>query len=127
MQNEITGGSKLTAITSIVGLLCVIAILLGGAPKADAAVYGFCENVHVGGYGTCQMTVPSANGTYQDYGWGDLHSVCVLLGPFGDTQRCSGGPGQGVYSGTLPYGSYYPAVTNNAAGDNYLHGVYFTP
>jgi hypothetical protein len=127
MQTGLTGGLRIASITSLAGLLCVAAMLFGSTPKADAAVYGFCENVHVGGTGYCQMTVPSVNGTYQDYGWGDLHSVCVSLAPLSWSQRCSGGPGQGVYSGTVPYGSYYPTVTNNAEGDNYLHGVYFTP
>ena len=127
MRTTLSGRFKLSAVSLIAGFMCVLAMALSSTPKADAAVYGFCENVHVGGTGYCQMTVPSEKGTYQDYGWGDLHSVCVSLAPFSETQRCSGGAGEGVYSGTLGYGSYYPTVTNHAEGDNYLHGVYFTP
>jgi hypothetical protein len=125
VKAEMTGSFRLGAVAAVASSMCVLAVLLFGAPKAGAAVYGFCENVHVGGYGPCQEV--TARRTYQDYGWGDLHSVCVSLPPQSGTERCSGGPGAGVYSGTIEYNYVFPLIKNNAAGDNYLHGVYFTP
>lgn len=114
-----------SALAALICLMCVLAVQLGNTSKADAAVYGFCENVHLGGYGVCQEGV--IRNTYQAFAWGDQHSVCVGLAPLGWTQACSGGPEQGVYSGSAEYTGYYPYVENHAAGANWVHGVYFTP
>jgi hypothetical protein len=106
-------------------LLCAVAAQLGHATTADAAVYGFCENVQLGQNGYC---AGSTTGLYQDYGWGDQHSVCIDIRPWPNVRRCSSGPGAGVYSGEIPPNNAgLPWIENNAAGSNYVHGVYFTP
>lgn len=64
---------------------------------------------------------------YQTYGWGDQHSVCVDIRPWSGVRRCSSGPGAGVYSGEIPGGYGGTAwIENNAAGSNYVHGIYLT-
>lgn len=125
MHTRLTPGRKYSVLTLVVAFLCVLAIQLAHTQGANAAVYGYCENVHLGGGGTCQEGI--VRNTYQAYAWGDQHSVCVGLAPLSWTQACSGGPGQGVYSGIAEYTGYYPYVANNAAGDNWVHGVFFTP
>lgn len=112
------------------GLACaclamICFLQLGNASVAKAGVAEFCGNVYEPGYGICEeYTYPR---TDQDYGWGDEHSVCVGLRPL-TVEACSGGPGQGVYSGKLPeFLNADPWIANHAAGYNYVHGVYFTP
>lgn len=92
------------------------------------AVHGFCENVQLGGNGYC---AGPTTGMYQTYGWGDQHSVCVDIRPWSGVRRCSSGPGAGVYSGEIPpseigenTGTAW--IENNAAGANYVHGVWLT-
>jgi hypothetical protein len=124
MQTGVTGGVKLAAVTSLAGMMCVIAMLFGGVPKANAEVYGFCENVLLGQNGYCGGP---ATGMYQDYGWGDQHSVCVDIRPWPGVRRCSSGAGAGVYSGEISKGTGgTPWIENNAPGENYVHGIYLT-
>jgi hypothetical protein len=111
------------AFALAIALVSVWAFQLGRAADANAAVYGFCENVHLGGNATCEE---GGDTTYQAYAWGDDHSVCVGLAPAG-LERCSGGAGQGVYSGEPEnYTVFFPYVKNNAAGENWVHGDYLT-
>ena len=120
------GLSHLAAILSI-SAVALAALCLKPMPAgADATPYasiGFCDGVTLGGYGGCNN--PSPVLTYQAYGWGENHSVCVWLNPYNPTRACSGGPNQGVYSGTIATNYAYPYIENNAAGDNRVHGVYF--
>lgn len=110
------------ASAAVAALLCVL--LIHSAP-AKAEVFGFCGNVQLPGNGSCEAG--SWVSTHQDYGWGDNHSVCVWLRPFNGGERCSGGPNQGVYSEQLSEDVVLrPVIVNNAAGANYVHGVYFT-
>jgi hypothetical protein len=106
-------------------LVAALAIQLSHASQAEAGTVGFCENVNLGGYQFCSTGY--VVNTYQDYGWGDNHSVCVSLGGRTWTTACSGGPGQGVYSGALTEAPFLaePFITNNAAGANRVHAVYF--
>jgi hypothetical protein len=114
---------------ALVALAIVVAVLVGQAghaPPAKAAAVGFCGGVVLGQWGNC--STGGSVRTYQDYGWGDQHSVCVLLAPYNaQTTACSGGPGQGVYSGQLPPEvgeNATPFIANNAPGANTVHGVY---
>jgi hypothetical protein len=102
-----------------------LVLQLAHASRAQAGTFGFCEGVTLGGFGECNNGIAVSH-VYQDYGWGDNHSVCVALHP-GTGWACSGGPGQGVYSGEISgEGASVPAIENNAAGSNRVHGVYFT-
>jgi hypothetical protein len=110
-----------------IGTLSITAIgLLGlvlGPAQATAGTFGFCENQLLAGGQGC---VGGQALMYQDYGWGDNHSVCVQLEPETASRRCSGGAEQGVYSGSLEEWYWYPTIENNASGSNRVHGVYFT-
>ena len=103
-------------------LMSVFAIQLGGAPAAEAGTHGFCENVYLSAGNNGCVSGPFI--TYQAFAYGDVGSVCVQLEPFYATRRCSGGPSQGVYSGTMEQSYYYPTIENNIARGNYAHGIY---
>lgn len=123
----------------IAGLFIALGLLasvqLGRADRANAntvspdSVFGFCENVQLGSGGYCSGPL---TGLYQTYGWGDQHSVCVDIRPWSGVRRCSSGPGAGVYSGQIPPNEVgsdnigTPWIENNAAGANYVHGIYLT-
>ena len=114
----------LFTLALVVTLASAWAFQLGRAADANAGVYSFCGNVHLGGNATCEE---GGDTTYQAYAWGDDHSVCVGLAPAWSVERCSGGPGQGVYSGEPEsYSVFYPYVKNNASGENWVHGDYLT-
>lgn len=106
-----------------VAVALFVGLFLHAAP-ANAGTFGFCGNVQLPGGGFCQTG--NFVSTYQAFGWGDQHSVCVSLRPLAFTQACSGGPTQGVYSGQISQQFVQPVITNNAAGANFVHGVYFT-
>jgi hypothetical protein len=113
---------QIVLLAAIAATLVSVAALEASEPTtADAAVVGFC-NAGVGGYEGCLGNVSFL---YQTYGWGDQHSVCVAVQNYNNgTTRCSGGAGQGVYSGTVEQNYWYPVMKNNAPGSNQLHGVY---
>ena len=111
-----------------------LALLIGPPSSASASTSAYCNNYTLGGSGVCYG---AARNLYQTYGWGDQHSVCVwatLLGgesevPVGGGgfKACSGGPGSGVYSPAYPSNTLVvPAIKNNAAGSNLVHGVALT-
>jgi hypothetical protein len=113
------------------GVICAVALsmLLGAAPRAEAGTSVYCNNITLGGSGYC-AGAPRTH--YAVYGWGDQHSACVFgavgpdNGPY-TSYKCSGGPEQGVYN---PYGFtmwLYPKISNNAAGNNTVHGVAYQP
>jgi hypothetical protein len=112
----------LTALACASGFF---AIQMSHASQANAAIYGFCENVLLGGGGYC--TTPNYVNLYQAYAWGDDHSVCVDVREW-QVRHCSSGPEVGVYSGVVPapYEAGIPIIENNAAGNNYVHGLYLT-
>jgi hypothetical protein len=105
-------------------LTCLLGYQLSRPGEAQAGTHGFCENV----------VLPARNGyclggpvnMYQAYGWGENASVCVTAEPYSSTTRCSGGPNQGVYSGTIPPESQtaVPWIRNNAGVANRVHGIY---
>lgn len=114
------------AATAALALL-TCAFQLGNATKADAdlspdGVYGFCGNVLVHGHEAC---FGPASEFYQVFGYGDQHSVCVMVGGIPSTQRCSSGPGAGVYSGEVSSGGT-PVIAGNAEGDTNVHGDILT-
>lgn len=69
---------------------------------------------------------------YGLYGDGNDHSVCVYPGTgggdiWGGQIACSSGPGVGVVL-NLGYTSYLqPTISNNAGGNNTVHGEVFQP
>lgn len=116
------GARRLVAV-SLAAAVMLCGFLIHSA-SANAGVFGFC-NVNLPGYGACETG--TWVGAYQDYGWGENHSVCVWLRPFNGGRHCSGGPNQGVYSDALPSDvAVIPRIENNAAGANLVHGVYLT-
>lgn len=111
----------------LLALLCsVAAICLGmiGPKGAEASWSGYCTVTLNNRYDYCNG---SLRDLHQVYGWGDQHSVCVSIVPYSWTERCSSGPGAGVYSPTVTYMQYVPRISNNAAGSNLVHGISFTP
>jgi hypothetical protein len=110
--------------TVLASLAMVVIMQLSQAQPAQAGTFGFCENVELPGNGSSCVTSGVVL-TYEDYGWGDNHSVCVKISPYNWTLACSGGPGQGVYSGTIEENYGYAYIENHAAGSNRVHGVYF--
>jgi hypothetical protein len=111
---------------SLAGVL--VAMLLAGfgssPSKAEASTSAYCNNVWLGAYGDCWG---ERRNLYAVSGWGDHHSVCVGFAvnpaPGMINPMCSGGAGAGVYN---PWGTtfpFYPAIRNNAAGNNLVHGV----
>jgi hypothetical protein len=108
-------------IALIVGAAAMSLGLLGPT-LAQAGVGNFCNPTTLTGFQWCQG--PGQVLT-QVYGWGDQHSVCVKIN--GGEKRCSGGPGAGVYSPAYPPLYAFPLIQNNAAGNNTVHGVVFTP
>jgi hypothetical protein len=118
--------------TSVVAVLAALAMVtcalqFGIPPKADAdlspdGVYGFCGNYLVHGNEAC---FGPASEFYQVFGYGDQHSVCVLVGGIPSTERCSSGPGAGVYSGEVSSGGT-PVIRGNAEGDTNVHGDILT-
>lgn len=104
-------------------LTCLFGYQLSKPGEANAGTYGYCENVVLGPHGYC------LGGTvrmYQAYGYGENASVCVAAEPYSGTNRCSGGPNQGVYSGTVPpeQETAVPWIRNNAGVSNRVHGIY---
>lgn len=110
------------ALLFSVALLCVSVM----APKQAAASWSnYCNPV------TLPERFDYCHGSlrylHQVYGWGDQHSVCVSIAPFSWSQRCSSGPGAGVYSPKVSFSAYVPTISNNAPGWNTAHGISFTP
>lgn len=124
MVNIATRPRAVLVATTLCLFAVVVVLALAQASTARAGSVGFCEGVTLPGAGS-QCNNPSAVLTYQAYGWGENHSVCVWLNPYNGTRACSGGPNQGVYSGTITPNYAYPYIENNAAGANRVHGVYF--
>lgn len=104
-------------------LTCLLGYQLSRPGEAHAGTYGFCENVLLGPYGGCAG--PAGN-MYQAYGYGENASVCVLSSPNPATERCSGGPNQGVYTGVFPFEVGAPYIKNHAGVSNRVHGIYLT-
>lgn len=112
------------SIATLALLMCAIAVQFGHAPKAEAAVYSFCQNDQLGPNGYCDtgQTVP----VYQAYAYGE-HSVCIDIRPWSGLRRCSSGT-NGVYSGVVTPETELgtPWIENNVATTNVVHGNYFT-
>lgn len=101
--------------------LTLLVLALGQVSRpaaADAAATPYCNPATLGGYQAC---VGGWMNFYQLYGWGDQHSVCVNR--LNWEKRCSSGPGAGVYSPVYSPPNGYPAISNNAAGSNTVHGI----
>lgn len=98
--------------------------LAAGSGKAEAAWQAFCNPAALPGNGHCVGSPFKMN---QVYGWGDHHSVCVQLSNFNTTRRCSSGPGAGVYTPVFETITWYPTISNNAAGANTVHGIALGP
>lgn len=97
--------------------------LIAGQGQAKAAWSTYCNPVTLGGHGYCHG-VP--RNLYQLMGWGDQRSVCVMIAASW-TERCSAGPGHGVYTPTFGPITAYPMIKNNAAGTNTVHGIAYQP
>jgi hypothetical protein len=120
--------SAMLALAGTVIVMCV-AFLFASAPKAEAGLSAYCNNIVYGAWGACWG---AQRNHYATYGWGDDHSVCVWSswnyggGP-STSSACSSGPGVGVYNPYATTYNFYPAINNNAAGNNRLHGVAYQP
>lgn len=104
-------------------LACLFSYQLSSPSEADAGAYGFCENAVLSPYQGC---AGPATTMYQVYGYGDNASVCVLSSAAPSTERCSGGPNQGVYSATFEFEVGAAYIRNHAGVSNRVHGVYLT-
>jgi hypothetical protein len=130
MADELSLRSNVMAAFMCMLAIACLTILLVSPQAANAEASNYCSNQTLGNHGACWGAVRVVQ---QTYGWGDQHSVCVWTsygepgGPFGGF-GCSSGPGVGVYSPRLwePIGNMYPAIENNAAGNNLVHGVSFS-
>jgi hypothetical protein len=121
MVTAISRRAKLGLV--LMGSLCALALgLISGPAPAQAAWSNYCVGWQ-GGYGYCDG---AQRLLYQTYGWGDQGRVCVAV-QRGYSQNCSSGAGQGVYSPVWGPGHFFPFISNNTAGANFVHGVALQP
>jgi hypothetical protein len=103
-------------------------MLIGPAAKADAyQTTVYCDGKALAAWWTCEGALRRLYGIY---GWGDQHAVCIFVSTgtgYPYYQKCSGGPGEGVYSAIGgPETQWYPSITNIAGNGNIVHGRAYT-
>jgi hypothetical protein len=123
MATSIVRSSRL--MLALAATIAMLALgLIAGQEQAKAGWSNYCNGVTLGGGQGCTDFARYMN---QVYGWGDQRSVCVGISGAQWSWRCSSGPGAGVYSPTFGPGTFYPGISNNAAGANTVHGVALSP
>jgi len=119
--------ARLRAAAALSFVLAAVTAASWGAAAAPAGatVSNYCNNQTLTAAQWCEGAIRTM---YAVEGWGDQHSVCVFFQAsieFGT--RCSGGPGEHVYSGFEVPVKAKPGIDNCACSPNTVHGRAYQP